>query len=62
MSQISVCEFFGCRQLLIFRHLIFRNESQIKICDRSVTGEGLKQKSDAEMLQIIADGKGKKQG
>jgi mono/diheme cytochrome c family protein len=34
-------------------------EKMLKVPIPQVTGEALKQKSDAEMLQIIADGKGK---
>jgi mono/diheme cytochrome c family protein len=39
--------------------MIFRNESQNKKLRQIRHWGGLKQKSDAEMLQIIADGKGK---
>jgi len=37
-------------------------EKMLKVSIPAVTGEALKQKSDAEMLQIIADGKGKMPG
>ncbi len=37
-------------------------EKMLKVPIPPVTGEALKQKSDAEMLQIIADGKGKMPG